>query len=340
VLTLRADRIATLCLFHPLQRLAQRPMKKIPVLMYHSISEHDNRNLHPYYETATTPEVFAEHIKFLHENNYRIVSLPELVAILAADRYRQRARRLTAAAVPPEVRANDRYARASCREATRQAAPHKCVAITFDDGFQDFYWQAFPVLNSYGYQATVFLPTAFIGKRPLRFKGACCLTWSQVRELQKAGVSFGSHTVNHPKLTDLTAKKLDDELRQSKLAIEDHLGCAVESFAYPYAFPSAHRSFTLTLRRLLEDAGYRNGVSTMVGRVGARDDCFFMKRLPVNTHDDWNLFRAKLEGGYDWIYPPQLLWKKLTRKSSNDNSPVQHCCDPLTDCAMTNNSGQ
>ena len=107
---------------------------------------------HPYYCTNTAVRVFEQQIRFLRQDGYRAVSL--------ADAYGY----------------------------VRDASPgERLVAITFDDGYADFYTNALPILHRYGYSATVFLPTAYIGNVSRQFKGADCLTWSQVRELRKAG---------------------------------------------------------------------------------------------------------------------------------------------------------
>ena len=74
------------------------------------------------------------------------------------------------------------------------------MVITFDDGYRDFYRQAFPVLNQYGFSATVFLPTAHVGERAVAFKGKECLTWGQVRELQ-SGRAFFRFSYGHPSST-------------------------------------------------------------------------------------------------------------------------------------------
>src|SRR5439155_15033721 len=101
----------------------------------------------------------------------------------------------------------------------------------------------FPTLSKLGFNATVFLPTGYIGRVARTFKGKKCLTWNEVRELHRAGVEFGSHTVTHPRLTSLTVKEIEHEIRSSKDTIEDELGARVRAFAYPYAFPEADVPF-------------------------------------------------------------------------------------------------
>jgi peptidoglycan/xylan/chitin deacetylase (PgdA/CDA1 family) len=278
---LRADALATLYLFRPLRKAVCPREVRVPILMYHSICASAEERKHPYYRTVTTPDVFALHMKLLQGSGYSGMSLTDAVECLETD-----------------------------RNITKRP-----VAITFDDGYQDFYSDAFPILSNYGFGATVYLPTAYIGEVPRAFKGIECLTWNQVRELRTAGIEFGSHTATHPQLKSLEWTNVECEVRTSKDRIEQELGCAVKSFAYPYAFPETDRSFTTGLRGLLEEAGYENGVSTIIGTADRTDDRFFMKRLPMNSCDDAPLFRAKLEGGYDWLHAVQYASKLVARKT-------------------------
>lgn len=272
---LRLDRLATLYVVSPLKRhTAGRA--SIPILMYHSISEQDESQAHPYYRTATSPKTFASQIEYLHAGGYRTASLSEVVGLISA----------------------------------QESMPEKRVAITFDDGYSDFYREAFPILSRHGFSATVFLATAFVGNSSVRFKEKDCLTWPEVRELQKHGISFGSHTVNHPQLHDLDNSDIKNEITRSKQTIEQETGRAVESFAYPYAFPQSDATFVSALRNHLAEAGYQNGVCTVVGRANRGSDPFFMERLPVNSCDDPPLFQAKLSGAYDWVARPQYLLKR------------------------------
>jgi peptidoglycan/xylan/chitin deacetylase (PgdA/CDA1 family) len=272
---LRLDRLATLYLFSPLMRLASEEPLSIPILMYHSIAEGDESKMHAYYRTTTSPKAFAAQMEYLHQNGYQTCNPAQAIAFLQSD--------------------------------TRRAV--KRVVITFDDGYRDFYREAFPVLNRLGLAATVFLPTAYIGESALQFKGRDCLTWSEVRELQKYKISFGSHTATHPQLRTLAEDAIEEEIVSSKKVIEEKTGCAVDSFAYPYAFPQTETEFKKVLRESLCRARYHNGVCTIVGRARSASDPFFMERLPVNSFDDTALFHAKLVGAYDWVSKSQHVVK-------------------------------
>jgi peptidoglycan/xylan/chitin deacetylase (PgdA/CDA1 family) len=264
---LRLDRLATLYLVSPLLRHASERGPRIPVLMYHSISDQDESGSRAYFRTCTAPHVFDDQMAYLLSNGYSTCSLAQALDQL--------------------------------RSGTQTAA--KPVVITFDDGYSDFYRQAFPILNRYGFHATVFLPTAYIADSPAQFKSKDCLTWSEVRELSNYGILFGSHTVTHPQLRELSPADIKDEIVNSKKTIEEKLGSAIDSFAYPFAFPQTDPEFKKMLRDSLRQAGYQNGVCTIVGRANSSSEPLFMERLPVNSCDDSDLFNAKLAGAYDWI---------------------------------------
>jgi peptidoglycan/xylan/chitin deacetylase (PgdA/CDA1 family) len=283
----RADRFASLYFVRPLRRLvARRNRLRIPILMYHSVSEISQTGVHPYFATETCPGVFEAQMKFLHDSGYCPISIADVVALLSSGE--------------PDGK--------------------KYVAITFDDGYRDFYTHAFPILNNYGLNATVYLPTAYISRKARAFNGKDCLTWTDVRELHKAGIAFGSHSVTHPTLRFLPDRDLEREIRKSKDTIETELGTPVNSFAYPYAFPEQDGEFAHRLRDLLKAAGYQNGVSTVIGSVQSLEERFFLKRLPVNSWDDPTFFQSKLEGDYDWLRRPQYLKKYIKKRMKTERA--------------------
>jgi peptidoglycan/xylan/chitin deacetylase (PgdA/CDA1 family) len=247
--------------------------------MYHSISERKEYGIHPYYQTTTSPLAFEKQIRFLRRSGFYSVPLKRL---------------------------------GHCFR--NPAGAGRPIGITFDDGYKDFYTQAFPVLKENGFGATVFLPTAYIGRQ---FLGMDCLSWNEVGELVQNGIEFGSHTVTHPILHVLGDQDLRAELRASKQEIEDRTGAEISLFSYPYAFPQEDREFTRRLSRILEECGYRWGVTTRIGRADREQDPYSLKRIPVNDRDDIELMGAKLDGAYDWVYVIQHAYRRVRKKQDH-----------------------
>ncbi len=244
--------------------------------MYHSISD-GVQNVHPYYRTLTAPSVFADQMRFLHENAYQVIDLMTLVENMNAG---------------------------------RGPAP-RSVVLTFDDGLHDFYTNAFPVLQEYRFPATVFLVTGLIDQGT-DFQGRRCLSWDHVRELGKHGVSFGSHTVSHPVLSQISQNQLLLEIVRSKERIESELGRNVDAFSYPFALPEHDRAHLKKLVTMLSLSGYRCGVSTRIGTTSKAHNIFCLRRLPVNSLDDNRLLKAKIDGAYNWLHTYQILYKHLS----------------------------
>jgi peptidoglycan/xylan/chitin deacetylase (PgdA/CDA1 family) len=275
----RLDRAITLYLGGPVSRLlAGKGNVRIPILMYHAVQEGQS-DPRPYYEVNVSPSTFEKQMRQLRSAGYRAVSLEQALQALNG-----------------------------C------ADDQKMVAITFDDGFHDFYETAFPILADCQFTATVFLMTGYMAEPGKCFKGKAVLSWSEVRELHSRGIHFGSHTVSHPQLRTLHLNQVEEEVRASKKVIEDRIGGAVRSFSYPYAFPEVDRQFARQLKDMLAKNGYENGVTTILGTATSRSDSFFLPRLPVNHWDDFRFFQAKLEGAYDWLHSVQFATKLIQRQ--------------------------
>jgi peptidoglycan/xylan/chitin deacetylase (PgdA/CDA1 family) len=273
----RLDRLTTLYFGLPISKMVgPKSGTRVPILMYHSISDNLFGKSHPYSHINTSPEVFRRQMRCLHQEGYRSIGLNELIKGFEVG-----------------------------LDLT------KTVVITFDDGYQDFLTEAMPILKQHGFMATVFLATGRIQQTSMRLEGVDYLTWSEVRELHQEGIEFGSHTVTHPDLRCLGPEQIEYELGYSKEVIEQQLGTAINSFAYPFPFPEENTDFTRLLLDELENQGFENGVTTILGRASLRHNRFFLPRLPVNTWDDQSFFRAKLVGGYDWAHWPQWFNKLI-----------------------------
>lgn len=170
------------------------------VLMYHSISqfEGDHDSL------CTSPERFEAQMLYLKRRNLRAVSMRELYSAL------------------------------------NSGGAGRLVGLTFDDGYEDFLHAAVPVLERLGFSATVFVVAGMLGKvntwehrdgprARLRLLGA-----DGVREVSKRGMEIGSHTITHPRLSDLDPEMLVREVSDSRQMLSEVVNAPVEGFCYPY----------------------------------------------------------------------------------------------------------
>jgi peptidoglycan/xylan/chitin deacetylase (PgdA/CDA1 family) len=258
---MRIDRVISLAVS---AMHSQNRGKSVAVLMYHSISSRTEPKLRSYYKMVTSPARFEQQMQWLADIGAEVVALDKWNSPFSEEH------------------------------------PLR-VIITFDDGFADFITDAFPVLLTFGYAATMFLPTAFIETGKEHVAGMKYLTWADILRLKLSGICFGSHTVSHRHLDMLSRQEINDEVRKSAEIIQKHIGGNVTSFSCPYAFPQAYPATISALRESLADCGYTIGVTTNIGTVSLNDDPYTLKRIPVNIDDDKKLFMAKLRGGYDWL---------------------------------------
>ncbi len=291
---MRLDRLLTQYIFGPLKAISPgKSGLEIPILMYHSIADDVDENMHPYYRTVTKPATFEKQIRFLSESGYVALTLSEAVQLLRGE--------------------SDECLSVSGTYGWTEL-PH-LVVITFDDGFRDFYTTAFPILEKFNFKATVFLTSGFIDKTFLT--GRDCLRIDEIKELARKGVEFGSHTVSHPHLSSVSTDQIVHELAFSKSIIENITGIKVTLFSYPYRFPEENTIFTEKLGHVLSEQGYIAGVTTVIGVSKSSDNLLFLKRLPINDCDDNQFLQAKLEGSYDWLYKVQAMYKKLRAASQS-----------------------
>jgi peptidoglycan/xylan/chitin deacetylase (PgdA/CDA1 family) len=233
----------------------RRSLLGCPVLMYHHITDELNGTCLA--KLRVSPRRFARQLDFLLDHGY--VALPLSRAL-------------------SQVQARNRT---------------RIVAITFDDGYQDFYQEAWPLLKERGMAATVFLVTGALddqnrwdwdkGEPP---EGI--LSREQVRELDMQGVEFGGHTHRHKNLSQLDERGLRLEVTGCQKAISDILGRPARVFSYPYglvnqqALEAVHR------------AGFSYACTTRPGKFNAETNPLMVPRIIVKRSDDLLDFRLKL----------------------------------------------
>jgi peptidoglycan/xylan/chitin deacetylase (PgdA/CDA1 family) len=209
-----------------------------------------------------SPSLFAEQLDWLNANA-RVVPLERIVAALAA----------------------------------REPLPERAVVLTFDDGFQDFFSDAAPLLRRYNFPATVFLPVQFCGKtnawpgQPSWVAEQPLLRWEQIRELAQQGIGFGSHGMSHRAFTELQPEELESELVSSKHAITEKTGQTTRLLCYPYG--RWNEAVRAAAARHFECA-----CATSAGLIRSDSDLFALPRVDAHYVRSPVCFRRMLAPGF------------------------------------------
>jgi peptidoglycan/xylan/chitin deacetylase (PgdA/CDA1 family) len=163
----------------------------------------------------------------------------------------------------------------------RAPLPKKAVMITIDDGYRSVYDVAYPILKKYGFTATVFVYTNYVG---ISHKA---ITWNQLRDMKANGFTIGSHTIAHSDLTkqsedeDVAAylDRLRREITRSKYIIDRKLNQDTMFFSYPFGRANG------TAIKMCHDAGYRLAVTVNRGGNPFFANPFMLRRDQVLKRD-------------------------------------------------------
>ncbi len=229
---------------------------------------------------STNPDTFRRQMQHLRESSFNVISLEEIATCIHQ----------------------------------RRPIPSGSIAITFDDGYQNLYTEALPVLQQYGFRATVFLITDYCGKHnnwagnsPL-LERRPLLSWSEIEEMRKYGFEFGAHTLTHPDLTRLPLNQAEREVRQSKIVIEERLGVEIGMFAYPYG---RHDEMT---EKIVQQY-FHGACSTILGKVERRrSNPFLLERIDSYYLSNHHLFTRLSTSTLDWYLQLRQLLRGIKNK--------------------------
>jgi len=232
--------------------------------MYHHVAplpaQSEHRGL------FVSPERFAAQMAHLHKRQYRVVTLDQVRDDLLG----------------------------------RRPLPRRSVAITFDDGGADNYRSALPVLRRYGFPATVFVVAGRIGQA--RDKpgwpevAAHYLSDNEIGEMVRCGITFGSHTLSHVRLTKVKPAQCEYELIESKRLLEQITGRPVGWLSYPFG------SFAQRVIEVAKRAGYVGAVSAIRDNRPTRQRLYYLPRVMVMPDADQRRFVYYLSPFYHWIH--------------------------------------
>jgi peptidoglycan/xylan/chitin deacetylase (PgdA/CDA1 family) len=217
-------------------------MTVVPILLYHSISSDPAAWIRRF---AVTPDAFRTHLDLVTEHRATALTVSAFVNALARG----------------------------------DALPTRPVLITFDDGFADFHEHALPALVDRELASTLYVTTGFLGRRTGsgEASGERMLDWPQLAEVRAAGVEVGGHTHSHPQLDTLRTSRAVAEVVRCKSRLEERLGVAVGSFAYPHGYSGPR------VRRLVVEAGYSSACGVKNAFSSPTDDPFALARLTVEA---------------------------------------------------------
>ena len=268
------------------------PPPSLPILMYHSISSCTSPKFRRY---TVDPETFARQMRCIAEHGFTPITISDLTRTTASG----------GASLPPRP-----------------------VLLTFDDGFADFASDALPVLTRFGFTATLYIATAYVGdtSRWLRREREATrpmLTWQELSQIAASGIECGAHTHTHPQLDTIPRAAARHEIAHSKGVLEQHLGRAITTFAYPFGY------YTPAVRQLVCEAGYTSACAVHYTMSAVGEDPFALSRLIVTADTSTDAFTALLFGRRPQPLRPvaqtkTILWRYARRSVSWHSHAPSH----------------
>ncbi|MFO8083166.1 MAG: polysaccharide deacetylase family protein [Desulfobacterales bacterium] len=203
--------------------------------VYHHFGQQDR-----YPSTSVSMSQFKDHLDYLKENDYTVLTLSEALDLLYSD----------------------------------DAVPEKTAVLTMDDAYKSVIENAVPLMDKYGYKATVFVPTSHVG-------GSNYLSWRQLAELDEMGFEIANHShsheyfLNHPE--EEMAGRFEEDLERSHMLFKKHLDMTPDLYAYPFG------EYHPKIIRVLKKHGYRAAAAQKSGVMYKQGNKFLLPRFPMNV---------------------------------------------------------
>jgi len=191
----------------------------VPVLLYHHIRPQAEAALKKQSFLNVDPGFFDLQMKYLTEHGYNTIFADALINSLK----------------------------------THSPLPEKSILVTVDDGYRDFFTNAFPIIQKYGIKVNLMIATGLIG-------GEDGMSWDQINQIKQSGLAyFVNHTWSHYAVSNGSADKIQYEIQTGKKQLEENTGQSVNIFAYPYG------SFNNNAISILQSNGFSGAFSTIPG---------------------------------------------------------------------------
>jgi peptidoglycan/xylan/chitin deacetylase (PgdA/CDA1 family) len=265
----------------------------LPILMYHSVS---NKVSSKFRRWVIPPALFAAHLNFLKQNGYTPLTVTEI---------------------------------AQAVKDPSGTLPKRVIGITFDDGFEDFYVHALPILEQFDFPSTLYVTSGFVGETSEWLSGEGegerrMLNWRQIREIAQRGVEIGAHSLYHHQLDTLDLQHAKQEIAGSKALLEQRLEHEVTSFAYPHGY------YSREVRELVIQSGFQSACAVKHGMSSLNDDPYALARIIVPGDASLDTLKSLLNGqGLVSVTNQERLattvWRfirRTTRQLNNTNGRI------------------
>ena len=239
-------------------------IQPIPILTYHQIAPAPAKPA-PFRSLYVTPASFDWQMRLLQWTGFTGLSMEELMPYLRGEKV------------------------------------GKVVGITLDDGYENNFTTALPILQKYGFTATCYFVSALAGQsnkwdHNTGILPAPLMNASQIRGWSRAGMEVGAHTQNHVNLNAIDLALAWQEIRESKTELELLVGKPVSQFCYPFGYYRAEHA------QRAAQAGFVAATTTNRGKVSGGDDMHQLRRIPIVRSTYTPKFLMKLLTSYESKY--------------------------------------
>ena len=210
------------------------PCVQLPTLMYHHIQTKEAAVAAKQTGLTVTTDVFKSQMEYLKSKGYSTLSIDSLVNFFD----------------------------------TGAAIPKHSILLTFDDAYQDFYTDAYPIIRDMGFRATMFVPTGLV-------QNPGYLTWDEISSMT-GQVYFANHTWSHKSVLTQTSI-MEDEISKANIQLNDHGLNSLKIFAYPYGPDN------MPAENYLNSLGYKAAFTTKPGSVLCKQKRFDLPRIRIGN---------------------------------------------------------
>ncbi|MBE6063391.1 MAG: polysaccharide deacetylase family protein [Clostridium butyricum] len=214
----------------------------IPVLYYHSVNDVITN------EVTISPALLRKELEYIKNQGYITLSMNEVENYIL----------------------------------NNEPIPEKSILITFDDGYMDNYYNAYPILKELNMKATIFCITS-------KLDGSYYLSEDAIKEMSQNNIDIESHTVTHTHLNKLTYDEQIKELSESKSKLESIVGKKITAIAFPFG------DYNKNSIDAAKNCGYNLAFTTNKGFADRNDNPLELNRIYISSYYDMNTFISVLE---------------------------------------------